>query len=161
MEGFRSWRRLARRVNGHFTGTTDEIIQWASCKWGFDEDLTRAQAVAESDWRQEHRGDHGQSVGLLQVKSAAKGTPHRYTWPYSRTSTAYNVDYALGWRRACYEGHFAEGGWLPSSSRGDLWGCVGLWYSGDWQRNERSYVASVRHFLRDRPWVAWGWPGRP
>src|SRR5262249_17787374 len=25
------------RVTGNFTGTTDEIIQWGACKWGFDE----------------------------------------------------------------------------------------------------------------------------
>ena len=29
------------RINGDFTGTTDEIIQWASCKWGIsDEDAS-------------------------------------------------------------------------------------------------------------------------
>ena len=27
------------RVDGDFTGTTDEIIQWAACKWGIDEDI--------------------------------------------------------------------------------------------------------------------------
>src|SRR4051794_23397044 len=29
---------LYRRVTGDFAGTTDEIIQWAACKWGIDED---------------------------------------------------------------------------------------------------------------------------
>ena len=29
------------RVTGNFTGTTDEIIQWAACKWGIDEDVVR------------------------------------------------------------------------------------------------------------------------
>jgi hypothetical protein len=159
--GFPRWRRLARRVDGRFTGTTDEIIQWASCKWGFDEDLTRAQAFVESRWSQQYVGDGGLSVGLMQVKSAGPGTPHRYTWPYSRTSSAYNVDYALAWRRACYEGRFAQGGRLPRRSRGDLWGCVGLWSSGAWRdADARRYVAVVRRALRARPWVAWGWPGR-
>ena len=27
------------RVDGDFTGTTDQIIQWAACKWGIDEDI--------------------------------------------------------------------------------------------------------------------------
>src|SRR4029077_15426596 len=36
------------RVVGNFTGTTDEIIQWGACKWGFDEDLVRAIAMDES-----------------------------------------------------------------------------------------------------------------
>ncbi len=101
----------------------------------------------------------GHSVGLLQVKAAYEGDPHHYTWPYSRTSTAYNVDYALAWRRACFEGYFAEGGWLPYTSRGDFWGCVGLWYSGQWHTRDAEYVAEVRQALTERPWVGWGWPG--
>jgi len=149
---FPAWRSLATRVDGDFTGTTDEIVQWASCKWGFDDDLTRAQAQVESSWDQDHVGDEGQSVGLMQVKAAHAGTPHRYTWPHSRASTAYNLDYALAWRRACYEGHFAEGGWLPAGSRGDLWGCTGLWYSGSWHRGDEEYLASVRHALAARSW---------
>lgn len=34
---------LAARVTGDFTGTTDQILQWVSCKWGFDENITRAR----------------------------------------------------------------------------------------------------------------------
>src|SRR5262249_27484398 len=48
---------LRRRVTGNFTGTTDEILQWAACKWGIDPDLVRAQAEQESNWRQSMRGD--------------------------------------------------------------------------------------------------------
>ena len=47
------------RVTGNFTGTTDEIIRWGACKWGFDENTVRAQAVVESFWRQSTRGDCG------------------------------------------------------------------------------------------------------
>jgi autotransporter family porin len=36
------------RVTGNFTGTTDEIIQWAAHKWGIDEDVVRSVATAES-----------------------------------------------------------------------------------------------------------------
>ena len=152
---FPDWRRLARRVRGDFTGTTDEILQWASCKWGFGIDLTRAQAYAESRWQQDFRGDGGRSVGVMQVKSGARGTPHRYTWPFSRRSTAYNVDYALAWRRACYDGLFAHGGWLPRRSRGDLWGCVGLWFSGRWHEGDTRYLSEVRRHLREQPWRSW------
>jgi hypothetical protein len=153
--GFPSWQRLAPRVDGNFTGTTDEIIRWASCKWGFDENATRAQAYVESRWDQNFVGDGGRSVGLMQIKSAQPGTPHRYTWPLSRTSTAYNVDYALAWRRACYDGLFSEGGWLPASSRGDLWGCIGAWYSGAWHEGDGRYVAEVKRALGKRPWLRW------
>jgi autotransporter family porin len=153
--GFPAWRALARRVAGLFTGTTDQIMAWASCKWGFAGDLTRAEALVESHWHQWWVGDGGASVGLMQVKSDGADTPHHYTWPHSRDSTSYNVDYALAWRRACYEGYFAQGGWLPSSSRGDLWGCVGLWYSGVWHRGDAAYVAAVRRALRNRRWLKW------
>ena len=40
------------RVDGNFTGTTDEILQWGACKWGFDEDLVRAIAATETWWKQ-------------------------------------------------------------------------------------------------------------
>ena len=44
------WRDKRARVTGNFTGTTAEIIQWAACKWGIDEDTMRAAAVQESYW---------------------------------------------------------------------------------------------------------------
>ncbi len=43
---------LLPRVDGHHTGTTDEIIQWAACKWGLPDNLLRAIAVRESTWFQ-------------------------------------------------------------------------------------------------------------
>jgi hypothetical protein len=45
-----SW--LLPRVDGQFTGTTDEIFQWGACKWGLPDDLLRAIAVRESTWYQ-------------------------------------------------------------------------------------------------------------
>jgi hypothetical protein len=45
------------RVSGNYSGTTDEILQWAACKWGIDEDIARAQAAVESWWFQRHPGD--------------------------------------------------------------------------------------------------------
>jgi hypothetical protein len=47
------WDRwVLQRVTGHYTGTTDEIIQWAACKWGISDNLLRAIAVRESNWYQ-------------------------------------------------------------------------------------------------------------
>ena len=34
---------LGKRISGNFTGTTDEILRWGACKWGFEEDFVRAQ----------------------------------------------------------------------------------------------------------------------
>ena len=111
------------RVTGDFTGTTDEIIQWAACKWGFDADTVRAQAMQESHWLQSHLGDccPGQltqpetggcaSIGFLQVKGADVPPTNAHTYPYALISTAFNVDYALAVRRACFEGRLT---WLNS-----------------------------------------------
>jgi hypothetical protein len=49
------------RIDGNFLppdSTTDEILQWAACKWGFDEDIARAQAIKESIWYQNTYGDY-------------------------------------------------------------------------------------------------------
>ena len=146
---------LKARVTGGFTGTTDEILQWASCKWGFDVDVTRAQAVQESDWYQSTRGDGGVSFGLLQIKS----TYWYGTAPFSAESTAYNVDWSLGLRRACFEGLV-----YGEQARGDLWGCVGAHYSGLWlDQQSLTYIGWVRRELRERQWLEWSSPtgGRP
>jgi len=53
---------LLPRVTGHATGTTDEIIQWAACKWGISDNLLRAIAVRESGWYQHEVYDDGTCV---------------------------------------------------------------------------------------------------
>jgi hypothetical protein len=150
--------RLLRRVNGRFTGTTDEILQWASCKWGFDEETVRAVAAVESWWNQHAVGDRGESVGLFQVR-CLWGRFHVAACPSSRLSSAYNADYALAFRRACYEGLFWF--WFPSDPaqkkmRGDVWGCIGMWFSGRY-RDDRAeeYVARVRAYATEKPWLGW------
>ena len=55
-----SW--LLARVTGHHTGTTDENIQWAACKWGLADNLVRAVADAESTWYQYERHSSGACV---------------------------------------------------------------------------------------------------
>ena len=52
-----AWSSSFPRATGSFTGTTDQIIQWAACKWGFDEDTLRAQVAKESWWTQTNLGD--------------------------------------------------------------------------------------------------------
>ncbi len=141
------------RVDGNFTGTTDEILQWAACKWGIDEDIVRAQAAKESWWRQNTKGDwtsdasrcapgHGlgadgvagqcpESFGILQNRYPYEQS----AWPAMNNSTAFNADLAYGIWRVCYEGYE---GWLNTVDRGstygpgDAWGCVGRWFAGRW-----------------------------
>jgi hypothetical protein len=165
------------RVDGDFAGTTDEILQWAACKWGIDEDIVRAQAAVESWWKQANLGDWGndpagcapnhpigsdrahpgqcpQSVGILQVRY-----PYWTSgFPEAETSTAYNADYAYAQWRACFDG---EESWLNTVDHvgsyhgGDLWGCIGVWYSGRWHTNAAEhYVDSVKAYLAQRIWTA-------
>jgi hypothetical protein len=122
---------IAVRVTGAFTGTTDEILQWAACKWGIDPDMVRAQAAVESWWRQSAKGDWGAD-------------------PDRCPDTAYAV-----WR-ACYEGYEW---WLNEVERGqdyapgDAWGCVGRWYAGRWRTAPaEAYIARVKDYLTDRVW---------
>jgi autotransporter family porin len=151
----------ATRVDGNFTGTTDEIIQWAACKWGFDADSVRAQAVQESSWHQSWLGDcryttqavtHGcASVGLLQVKAADLPPTFPGAWPDAYLSTAFNVDFALAVRRACFDGKVT---WLGNGYHaGDEWGCIGEWFAGAWYTpGARDYIAKVKAILAARTW---------
>ena len=151
---FRRWSELPRgykrRVSGDFTGRTDEIIQWAAHKWGFAPDLLRAVAAVESWWKMSAIGDDGQSFGLMQVKRG----PH-CCFPATRRSTAFNVDYYGAWLRAVYDGRFR---WLNTVergerySRGDLWGSVGVWYSGRWRYGTAEYIGRVKNTIRQRVW---------
>ena len=143
-------RAYKRRVTGGYTGTTDEIIQWAARKWGFSPNVLRAVAVVESWWKMSAIGDGGDSYGLMQVKRG----PH-CCFPATRRSTAFNVDYYGAWLRAAYDGRFR---WLNTVTRGerygsgDLWGSVGLWYSGRWRYGTGEYISSIKETIRQRVW---------
>lgn len=210
-------RTYLQRVTGRHSGTTDEIIQWAACKWGFDVDHVRAQIMVESSWNQNAiagfvpesqcvdkslrrkvtatsstlptpaispsttvassttttslPGTTSTTVvnelesttttqlpsvdvpqyecptafGLMQIRSDYQPG----TYPMSRKSTAFNVDYGLAMIRACYEGV----SWFGAQTRGDLWGCIGAFYSGNWRdHHAESYIAKVQSVLAARSW---------
>jgi hypothetical protein len=197
---------LLPRVNGQFTGTTDEIIQWAACKWGLSDNILRAVLVRESTWYQhqvypsgrcvpswgcgdffttepyrarvaycrelarfgrDYQEDYGAGrcpktfsiAGVMAWSSPAWG----FTWPgnqngtfpFARDSTAFAVDYLGGELRGCYEGWKL---WLHDHP-GDIWGCVGAWYSGDWRSAAAVYyIDAVRRSLRSRTWLRRDWP---
>ena len=72
------------------------------------------------------------------------------------TSTAYNLDIALAARRSCYEGlepwlnQFERG---RDYAKGDLWGCVGMWFSGRWYTQPSvTYINAVKTHLTERTW---------
>lgn len=157
---WRRWIAKRTRVTGSFTGTTDEIFQWTAHKWGIDEDLVRAMALKESYWRQAFVGDRGASFGVMQIRNvSSNGSAAFGGYPWTQRSTALNVDFYGAWIRACLEGDFYDGGrWLYGGKRvtGDLWGCVGAWYSGAWyDAGSVRYVAAVKVILAARQWRAW------
>jgi hypothetical protein len=165
-----------RRVDGAFTGTTDEILQWAACKWGIDEDIVRAQIAKESFWKQASYGDWWsyppdrcppghplgadgvpgqcpQSIGLGQVRFGDNDG----TFPGVERSSAMNVDVTYAMWRACYEG---KEYWLNHVERGreygagDVWGCIGRWFSGRWYTQPANeYIAAVQDYLHRRIWT--------
>jgi autotransporter family porin len=173
------------RVTGNFTGTTDEIIQWAAAKWGLPDEVIRGEAVVESSWYQglhdesgaplDHRGfgdfgdcggsppgapygpDGPSSFGLLQAKWCSlenQQTNGTGGWPWTERSTAYAVDTYAAVVRGCYEGWDV---WLGGDYRaGDLWGCVGRWFAGDWHSSTGDgYAARVQQAVAGKPWLSW------
>jgi hypothetical protein len=167
--------KLAQRITGDFTGTTEEILRWAACKWGIDQDIVFAQAAVESWWRQGTLGDwygqasacppgHGlgadgrpglcpQSYGILQNRYPYE----QQSWPGIGRSTAMNADTAYAIWRSCFDGYET---WLNTVQRGsqyhagDAWGCVGRWFAGRWRTAPADgYIAKVTQYLRERIWT--------
>lgn len=164
---------LRKQITGNFTGTTDEIFQWVACKWGIDVNIVRAEAVTESNWHQSQLGDYTtdqtlcppgtwngtgcyQSYGILQMK-------YIYwtgAWPMSRDDTAFNAEVVYGWLRNCYEGWAdylyqdtpATG--YPRYHAGDIWGCLGFWFSGSWyNQGAINYITVTKEHYAQQPWL--------
>ncbi|GAA4864562.1 hypothetical protein [Actinomycetospora straminea] len=156
-------RTIVPRIDGQFTGTTEEIMAWGACKWGFDPEVVRAVAWTESSWFQDKAADVVDeqrlcvgsytapcptSFGLLQIKHIYR--PGSY--PLSAESTAFNVDYGLAVIRGCYEGRVLY--LRPPYQAGDLWGCLGWHYSGEWMTPlAQRYMTEVSRNLHDKPWT--------
>ncbi len=168
-----TWQaKYKTRITGNFTGTTDEIIQWAACKWGIADNIVRAQAVDESKWHMSAESDKEPrssghcapgdtrdpcptSFGMLQIKwyFNPSTNPVGNSYPMSKTMTAFSLDYGLATLRGCYDGLSFAG----PKTRGDLWGCLGLHFSGEWyDRGADAYIARVRHSLDAKHWLYWG-----
>lgn len=113
------------RVNGQYTGTTDMINRWAACKWGIDEDVVRAQALAEHwDWDQNRPGDkrtsysqcvNGSFTSLWNFRCSnccyqtwslyqTKVFYNWQTWPMILNSTAFAADFRYADQRSCMNG---------------------------------------------------------
>lgn len=144
------------QVSGAFTGTTDEIIQWAAQKHGLDPNLLRAVAAVESWWHMSTNGDNGDSFGLFQIRR-----PYHCCDFLAANDTAFNADYYGAIIRSYYDGRQT---WLNTVSgngaryrAGDLWGSVGAWFSGRWHDpGAAGYIAKAKQYMRERVWRAPG-----
>jgi hypothetical protein len=200
---------LLPRVTGHYTGTTDEIFQWAACKWGIADNVLRAIAVRESTWYQyeiypsgrcvtdwgcgdmvdhatratrtycraisrkghDYQADYGAGLcpetfsiaGVMSWENPDWGrmkANQNGTFPFNRNSTAFAVDYLAANLRGCYEGWepWLSGAGPVAYKAGDLWGCVGNWYAGEWRTHRAlGYIHRVRRELRHRTWLESDW----
>ena len=166
-------------VSGNFVGTTDEIFQWVSYKWGIPLDVVRAVAQNESNWRMSMLGDSAtvpdaslypaysrisatsvyQSLGIMQVKWKADGSLHVGTEPLRWTSTAFNVDYWAANVRFFYDGNaslwFGTGG---SYQPGDAWLSVGAWFQPTpWKNSgQLTYIDHVQQKVAAHAWTSPG-----
>lgn len=164
------------RITGNFSGTTDEILQWAAAKWGLPDNLLRTIAYMESDWHQPNHGDYVDDLakcppGYTRLPCpvtfgivGTKSTSWPGIFPWNRDSTAAAVDVLGGWLRGCYNGWVW---WLRDHGNrsrgayhaGDLWGCVGAWYSGNWHdgpasgQGGESYILRAGYWYKLRPWL--------
>jgi hypothetical protein len=172
------WNKyILGRITGDFSGTTDEIFQWAAVKWGLPDNLLRTIAYMESGWQQSNFGDWvtnptecppGYNTTPCPVTFGIVGTKSS-SWPgifpWNRDSTAAAVDVLGGWLRGCYEGWVW---WLAAHGNrshgryhaGDIWGCVGAWASGNWHdgspadpHSGQGYIARAKYWYKVRPWL--------
>ncbi len=163
---------LTTHVTGGFSGTTDEILQWAAHKWGIPEDVVRAAAVTESWWRMSQLGDRAwvadpgrfpfssregtrdvfRSLGIMQIKWSPGGDFHPGTEPLRWKSTAFNADYWASVVRYYYDGRcdWCGRGYGP----GQEWASIGAWYNPYPWGTSGHYVDTVRRHADHRTWTS-------
>ena len=92
-----SW--LLARVDGGFVGTTDEIFQWAACKWGLRDDVLRAIALRESTWYQYETYESGRCVltyGCGDLFPKATSASKEYCAAIAAHGYDYQADFGDG-----------------------------------------------------------------
>jgi hypothetical protein len=167
-------QKLAKRINGDFTGTTIDILRWAACKWGINQDIVFAQAAVESWWQQNTLGGWTADAStcppgrLLGQKGKPGECPVTYGilqntyergpgWSAIARSTAMNADAAYAIWRSCFDGYETWLNTMPRGSqyrKGNVWGCVGRWFSGQWLNPPAlGYIAQVKEYMRQKIWL--------
>jgi autotransporter family porin len=167
---------LEARITGSFTGTTDELLQWAACKWGFDEDDLRAEAVQSSRWQQTLAADWTTDDSICPPNADTRPTDggvqcaatygmfqvvwqyHKSSWPMLRDSTPFHLDYIFALRRVCFEGWDMSQAARATAGKpytaDDYWGCVGAHFSGGWYDDLATvYIGNVMGELEAKRWL--------
>jgi hypothetical protein len=167
------YNRLVAYVTGGYSGTTDQILQWAAHKWGIPEDVVRAVAVNESNWHMSALGDLRtvadptqypaqsliagtsdvyQSLGIIQIKWSPSGQ-NMGTEPLRWKSTAFNVDYWASVVRYYYDGLCT---WCGAGyTAGQDWASIGAWFNpSPWITGSTSYVDSAKAHMAQKPWTS-------
>ena len=147
------------KVDGNFSGTTDEILEWAACKWGMDQNIAKAEATAESSWYQSTVGDNGDSYGHLSSPGSARRVFRvREQWAgrlslARRSSTALDADAQMAYLRAVYDGqsYMRNGGNGSPALKGDIWNAVSTWQSGS-DTGPDGYVQEIQGYLASQAW---------
>jgi hypothetical protein len=163
---------LMKRVTGGFTGTTDEILQWAAYKWGISPDILRAVAVVESNWNQAAMGDRRdgvdaskypaqsridsdsvyESLGIMQIKWRPDGSVNPGSEPLRWKSTAFNADI---WGASVHYYYDGLCTWCGSGySAGQLWESIGAHFQPTPWRNsgQMNYISRVQSVMAAAPW---------
>lgn len=169
-------------LNAYVTGrtnlhqpTTDMIIQWAAHKWGIPEDLLRAQAWFEANWRMNWPGDLTvvpkrwyfkyppqvrttgwrvwESMGTMQIKWTPDEANHTGTARLRWVSTAFNLDYAAATIRYFYDGRCTWAG--RNYHAGQKWLSIAAWNRPvPWGNPRMSwYIAQVKDALAHHYWT--------
>jgi hypothetical protein len=150
--GHPGWRWYYDRIDGACTGTTEQILEWAAKKWGFDQlgypDLAKSMATLETWWRNAFVGQSGE-VGILQIHPSFWPDYQPATW-----STAFAADYAMAVVRSYYDG----ASWLGDATRGDLRGSVAAWNCGCAYNGGNWYANAAMNYNNTKPWKR---PGQP
>jgi hypothetical protein len=130
--------------------------------------ITRTiHALARADLRTRHKPVCARRpspiLGIMSWDDPAWEAPYpayagnqNGTFPFTRDSTAAAADYWGAYIRGCYNGWetWLDGSGTGTYAAGDIWGCIGSWYSGDWHSSAANgYISRVQNQDSDHTWL--------
>ena len=128
---------------------------------GLPDNLIRADAAVESTWFQcqgwwRSGGSCYWKCGCGDTLLSPTPSTVTYCDAIATQELAAATDHWGASIRGCYEGWKT---WLKNTGThtyraGDLWGCMGSWFSGQWHSPaSNAYIAKVQSAERNRVWL--------